>query len=87
MEGGLFTYYVVKSYSRSPRGALVEEDPVEVPGPEQAVRLAERLSETRAGALAFSKRGSLETGEYEDAYILAAFGHVPGEDDVALLAC
>jgi hypothetical protein len=32
-----------------------------------------------AGAVAFSREGSPELGEFEDAVILKAFGEVPGD--------
>jgi hypothetical protein len=37
------------------------------------------LDEANTGAIAFSRRGSPELGEFEDAVILRAFGEVPDD--------
>jgi hypothetical protein len=35
--------------------------------------------EANAGAIAFSRQGSPELGEFEDAVVLKTFGHVPDD--------
>jgi hypothetical protein len=46
-----------------------------------AIRRAEALAgkETNAGAVAFSRQGRPELGEFEDAVILKSFGDVPDD--------
>lgn len=73
-------YYVVMSYEWSRKGILFARDPVEVPDELQAIRLADKLAATSAGAVAFSRNGNPMTGEYEDAVVLARFGIVPDID-------
>lgn len=74
------TYYVVQPYERSKKGRLMAGTPVNSQGPEQAKRLAERLAQRKAGAIAFSRSGDPEAGEFDDAVVLGVFGTVP--DDV-----
>jgi hypothetical protein len=52
-----------------------------VPYEATAIRRAETmaLSEAIAGAVAFSRRGDPDVGEFEDAVILTAFGEVPDD--------
>jgi hypothetical protein len=38
---------------------------------------------SNAGAVAFSRSGSLELGEFDEAVILKAFGEVPDDFDCA----
>jgi hypothetical protein len=44
-----------------------------------AIRRAEAMSrdKTNAGAVAFSRKGDSNIGEFEDAVLLKAFGEVP----------
>jgi hypothetical protein len=54
---------------------------VECPTEAAAIRRAETLSrhEPNTGAVAFSRRGDPNLGEFEDAVILKAFGEVPDD--------
>jgi hypothetical protein len=46
-----------------------------------AIRRAEAMSrqETNAGAVAFSRRGDPNLGDFEDAVVLKTYGEVPDE--------
>ena len=77
----MITYYVVQSFHASKRGALVADLPVLVGSAEEASARAQRLSETRAGVVAFSRTGDDTTGEYADAVIIATYGRMPVEAD------
>lgn len=74
------TYFVVQSFEKTRKGALVASSPVEAQGEQQAMRLAERLSRGCAGVVAFSRSGDPATGEFDDATILVCYGAVPGLD-------
>lgn len=71
------TYYVVQPFEMTKGGRLVPASPMPVQSGEQARRSAERQAATKAGAIAFSRTGDPETGDFEDAVILGAFGQVP----------
>ena len=73
-------YYVALPFVRVD-GGLAPGDAVECPHAAAAIRRAEALAgkETNAGAVAFSRQGSAELGEFEDAVILKSFGEVPDD--------
>ncbi len=73
-------YYVALPFVRVD-GGLAPGEAVECPHAAAAVRRAEALSrkETNAGAVAFSRQGSPELGEFEEAEILGTFGDVPDD--------
>jgi hypothetical protein len=75
----MITYYVVQSFQASKRGVLVADQPVLVKSAEEASAKARRLSEVRAGVVAFSRTGDATTGEYEDAVVIASYGRMPVE--------
>ncbi|BCH30260.1 hypothetical protein MesoLjLc_21900 [Mesorhizobium sp. L-8-10] len=81
----MLTYFVVQSFERGKRGSLIADQPVEAQGLDQAIRMAERLSRVKAGVVAFSRRGSPATGDYEDAVIVAMYGNF-SEGEQTLLA-
>jgi hypothetical protein len=66
-------------------GGLAPGEAVECPHAAAAVRRAEALAakEANAGAVAFSREGSPDLGEYEEAVILKTFGEVPEDFDIA----
>jgi len=74
------TYYVAMGFERDEAGELVAMDPLEVRTPSAAVARARSLAATKAGAVAFSRTGDPELGDFADAVILFAQGEVP--DDV-----
>lgn len=77
------TYFVVVPYKLAKRGRLVEGQPQTAQTAEGARRLAERISGQHDGAVAFSRTGDPETGDWDDAVILAALGRVPPEVESA----
>lgn len=73
----MLTYFVVQTFEIGKRGALIADTPVQLQGADQAIRTAERLALKKAGAVAFSRTGDPETGDFEDAKILFIHGEVP----------
>lgn len=81
----MLTYFVVQSFERGKKGALVSDQPVEAQGYEHAMRMAERLSRFKAAVIAFSRTGDPATGDFEDAVIIASFGNLAeGEEQLAM---
>lgn len=73
-------YYVALPFTRlEEEGGLAPGEAVECPGQGSAIRRAEAMSRDKgnAGAVAFSRSGNPNLGEFEDAVILKAFGDVP----------
>lgn len=62
-------------------GGLAPGDAVECPSGAAAIRRAEAMAsnQANAGAVAFSRSGDANLGEFEDAVILKAFGQVPDD--------
>jgi hypothetical protein len=75
----MVTYYVALPFVRLENGSLAPGQAVECPHSAAAIRRAEALSrsEINAGAVAFSRSGSPELGDFEDAVVLKSFGEVP----------
>ena len=69
------TYYVVVPFGRNEEGDLVPLEPVEAQSSEAAKRLASAAAK-HAGAIAFSRTGDPNSGEFSDATILATYGEV-----------
>jgi hypothetical protein len=74
-------YYVAMPFTPADGGGLAPGQAVECPSESAAIRRAEALSrlETNAGAVAFSRRGDPNLGDFEDALILKSFGEVPDD--------
>jgi hypothetical protein len=77
-EAGLLTYFVVQSFERGRKGSLVADQPIETQGYEQAARMAERLSQRKAGVVAFARRGDPSTGDFEEPVVIASYGEAGG---------
>jgi hypothetical protein len=62
-------------------GGLAPGDAVECPSSPAAIRRAEAMAanEPNAGAVAFSRSGDPNLGDFEDAVILKTFGEVPDD--------
>jgi hypothetical protein len=71
-------YYVALPFTRI-EGGLAAGQAIECPSGPAAVRRAHAMScdTSNAGAVAFSRSGDPNLGEFEDAVILKAFGEVP----------
>ena len=76
----MVVYYVALPFARID-GGLAPGEAVECPHAAAAIRRAQAMSgnEANAGAVAFSRQGSPEVGEFEDAVILRTFGEVPDD--------
>lgn len=72
------SYFVVQPYDFR-NGRLVPLEPIQVRDGDQAKRLARTLN--CAGAIAFSRTGDPDLGEWEDAVILLTVGQIPEEPD------
>lgn len=70
------TYHVVVPFGRSEDGDLVPLQPAEAPNAESARRRAQAAAAKHVGAIAFSRTGDPNTGEFGDAVILATYGEV-----------
>jgi hypothetical protein len=70
-------YYVALPFVRVD-GGLAPGEGVECPYEAAAIRRAHAMSrnDANAGAVAFSRQGSPELGEFEEAVILKTFGEV-----------
>lgn len=73
------TYYVVQPFEMTRAGRLIASTAMAAQTAPQAVRMAERQAAGKAGAVAFSRTGDPETGDFEDAVLLGTFGQVPDE--------
>lgn len=73
----MITYFVVQSFTRGKKGALLADTPVQASSQDHAFRVLERLAKTKAGVIAFSRSGDPTTGDYENAIILAVSGDLP----------
>jgi hypothetical protein len=62
-------------------GGLAPGQAIECPSGAAAIRRAEALASNKdhAGAVAFSRSGDPNLGEFEDAVILKSFGQVPDD--------
>lgn len=70
------TYIAVQGYRKGQRGALLEDQPLLVTTEDGAIRKAEALARTRAGAVAFMRVADA-FDEYAEPRFLAVFGDVP----------
>jgi hypothetical protein len=75
------TYFAVLPFSRTEDGDFLAEAAIEVRSSAQARATAARMEGDGKGAIAFSKTGDPQLGEWDDAVILGRYGDVP--DDLA----
>ncbi|HEX2554203.1 MAG TPA: hypothetical protein VHL98_10905 [Microvirga sp.] len=73
------TYYGVQTFVKKGRG-LAAEQPRIATSEAAAVRMAQTLATTKAGAIAFKRIGDMDTGVFDDPIILAEHGDVPSQD-------
>ena len=71
------TYYVAMGFERDEAGELVAMDPSEATTAAVAVARARSLAATKAGAVAFSRTGDPELGDFADAVVLFSAGDLP----------
>jgi hypothetical protein len=79
---GTLTYYAVLPFVRDEGGDLVPGAAKECSSAANAVRVAQNLAFSSAGAIAFSRTGDPATGEFADAQVLRKFGEVLSIDDL-----
>jgi hypothetical protein len=74
-------FYVALPFIPVEEGGLAPGQPLECPNASAAIYRAEAMArnERYAGAVAFSRRGDPDVGEYEDAEVLRTFGEVPDD--------
>ena len=72
----MITYHVVVPFDRDEEGNLVAGEAKEAPNGEIARRRAQALAAAHAGAIAFSRTGDPDSGEFQDAVVTAEFGEV-----------
>jgi hypothetical protein len=70
------TFYVVIPFHQNAQGDIEPGLAREAINAALAERLARRLAAEHVGAIAFSRTGDRETGEFQDAVVLAKFGEV-----------
>jgi hypothetical protein len=70
------TYHVVVPFDRIESGELVPGEAKEAPSQDAAKRRAQALAEKHAGALAFSRTGNPDSGDFGDAEVIAVYGAV-----------
>ncbi|MFC2252469.1 hypothetical protein ACETRX_22730 [Labrys portucalensis] len=70
------TYFVVLPFVEGMRGRLVPGQPRPARDRDHAVKLAAGLNGV-VGAIAFSRTGDADLGEFADAEIIAEFGRIP----------
>lgn len=73
------TYFVAMAVERNDSGYFVAVNPTEALSRNKAIQAAEAFAEGHRGAVAFSRIGDPETGEFEDAVELARFGDLPDD--------
>ena len=73
------TYYVAMAFEKTEEGDLIALDPMESQSSTQAISRARALAASKAGAVAFSRTGDPDIGEFADAVVLFKTGDVPDE--------
>ena len=73
------TYYVAMGFERDESGELIAMEPVESHSSIAAVGRARLLAAGKAGAIAFSRTGDPDVGEFSDAVVLFKAGDVPDD--------
>jgi hypothetical protein len=80
---GRTTYFVALPFGRDDEGDLCAGEAVEAPSELIARSRAARLATANEGAVAFSRTGDPDLGEFDEAVVLVRYGEVPS--DVASL--
>jgi hypothetical protein len=73
------TYYGIQPFENAARGRSKVLAPIVAQTASEALRRAERLAKERGGAIAFSRSGDPDFGEFDEPVILGRFGDVPKE--------
>lgn len=75
------TYYAVLPFVKDEDGLLCADEAVECQSSTAAAARARALAATKAGAVAFSRTGDPETGDWADAVVLLRVGDTPADLD------
>ncbi len=70
------TYFVVVPFNKDEEGNLVPGEAKEAPNGDRAKRLAQGMAERNAGAIAFSRTGDPDQGDFGEAQVIGVFGAV-----------
>jgi hypothetical protein len=73
------TYHVALAFDADSDGELHAIDAAQTPTPHLAISRAKRLATRAKGAVAFSRTGDPDLGEYSDATVLMAIGELPAD--------
>lgn len=76
------TYHVALPFVRTGKGRIIPGDAVQAQDAGHAERLAAGMAERKdrySGAVAFSRSGDPDFGDWDDAIILARFGEVEAD--------
>ncbi len=73
------TYYAVLPFVRDEDGNLCPDEAVECQSSAGAAVRARALAAVKAGAVAFSRTGDPEAGEWADAVVLTRVGETPAD--------
>ena len=73
---GNVTYYVSMAFDHDEAGDLVALEPMESRTPAAAVSRARALAANKVGAIAFSRTGDPDLGDFADAVVLFRDGEV-----------
>jgi hypothetical protein len=81
-DSAAVTYYVAIQFARRADGSLVAQRPLECADADAAIAAAKTMTrDGAAGAVAFSRTGNPDRGEFDPAVVLGSFGDVP--DDIS----
>ena len=76
------TYWAVLPFVRDEDGNLCPDEAVECPSPAAAAARARALAAKGAGAVAFSRTGDPEVGEWADAVVVSRVGDTPADLEI-----
>lgn len=76
---GIVTYFVALPFGRDEHGDLCAGEAVEAPSELIARSRAARLALAHEGAVAFSRTGDPDAGDFQDAVVLVRYGEVPAD--------
>jgi hypothetical protein len=74
------TYYVALPFVSTEDGEFVASEAQECQTATAAIRRAQSLASSHAGAIAFARTGDPATGDFDYAEVLQRFGQVPSDD-------
>ena len=76
------TYYIALPFIRTEDGSLVAGEAQDRQSASAAIAAAASMARASAGAVAFSRTGDPQVGDFDDAVVLRSFGKVPSTEDL-----